>query len=457
MQYNYKGKYSATTNYVKKDVVSYQTTTNDPVKYYFCLTDHINQLPTVSGDNAHWATVNTLSNFPNNVDTFLNHTNIQASDKSNVSRYQELILKTTLTSIEQDELNTLTQTLRDKLILPQDFNALQESISNMQMYLKDSVEGYINQKQAEMQSQIDKFTDKGDYSSTTTYQKNNFVTYNFETYICTVDNTINILPTNPTNWRKAAARGLKGEKGDAGLNLVFKNSYDPLVSYVVGDAVEYQGSVFYCKQNITGETPSSNGTSWTIFMSRASIAVSNTAPTSPTDKQVWVDSSVGKFKWYDSATSSWKEVNKDDIDAINNKIGLLSGLETTDKSNLVGATNEIKQTVMSHLADDVRHITAEERTEWDAKETPDGSRKKIEQTSYSKSKSNKDAEGIFTTVEYRRKSDNSLAIKAVLSGGTSPQYTTRTITYYALDGTTVEKTETFSLSYDADGDYVSEV
>lgn len=72
-------------------------------------------------------------------------------------------------------------------------------------------------------------------------------------------------------------------------------------------------------------------------------------------------------------------------------------------------------------------------------------------------KLNKDSDGIFTTVEHRRKSDNTLARKSVLSGGTSPQYTTRTITYYKPDGTTVIKTDTFSLTYDADGDFVSEV
>lgn len=89
--------------------------------------------------------------------------------------------------------------------------------------------------------------------------------------------------------------------------------------------------------------------------------------------------------------------------------------------------------------------------------TPNAVRKSTEQASFSITKSNKDSNGVFTTVEYKRKSNNTLAIKSVLSGGTSPLYTTRTITYYALDGVTVEKTDTFSLSYDSDGILVSEV
>lgn len=72
-------------------------------------------------------------------------------------------------------------------------------------------------------------------------------------------------------------------------------------------------------------------------------------------------------------------------------------------------------------------------------------------------KSAKDSEGIFTTVTYKRKSDNTIFAKSVLSGGTSPQYTTRTLTFYNADGITVKATKIYTLSYDVDGDLVSEV
>lgn len=72
-------------------------------------------------------------------------------------------------------------------------------------------------------------------------------------------------------------------------------------------------------------------------------------------------------------------------------------------------------------------------------------------------KSSKDANGIFTTITYRRKSDDSLFATSVLSGGTSPNYTTRTVTYYELNGMTVRETLTYTLTYDTDGALVSEV
>lgn len=118
--------------------------------------------------------------------------------------------------------------------------------------------------------------------------------------------------------------------------------------------------------------------------------------------------------------------------------------------------SQLQTNFNEHSADEVAHITANERTAWNAKETPDGARKKVEQTDFKVYKSGKDSEGTFTTIEYKR-NDDTIAVKSVLSGGTSPQYTTRTITYYALNGITVEKTSTRTLSYDVDGVLISEV
>lgn len=67
-------------------------------------------------------------------------------------------------------------------------------------------------------------------------------------------------------------------------------------------------------------------------------------------------------------------------------------------------------------------------------------------------RSNKDKEGIFTTLTYKRKGDNTLYATSVLSGGATPKYTTRTIKFYDVDGVTLLKTTTKTLLYDVDGD-----
>ena len=66
-----------------------------------------------------------------------------------------------------------------------------------------------------------------------------------------------------------------------------------------------------------------------------------------------------------------------------------------------------------------------------------------------------DANGIFTTVQYSR-SDGTLAWQSVLSGGSSPTYTTRTVTRYAKDGITVISTTALALTYDAYNNLLTE-
>lgn len=123
----------------------------------------------------------------------------------------------------------------------------------------------------------------------------------------------------------------------------------------------------------------------------------------------------------------------------------------------------VSNNLNTHSADTTKHITAAERTAWNSAEAnaksytdtaPEAMQRNI--GIFNVYKSGKDANGIFTTVDYKR-ADGTLYARSVLSGGTSPQYTTRTITYYAADGTTVLRTDSYNLTYDSVGDLISEV
>ena len=63
---------------------------------------------------------------------------------------------------------------------------------------------------------------------------------------------------------------------------------------------------------------------------------------------------------------------------------------------------------------------------------------------------------IYTVVEYKRK-DGTLFMKSVLSSKVGSNYTVDTQTYFALNGTTVRKTEIYDITYDSDGSPVNEV
>jgi hypothetical protein len=74
---------------------------------------------------------------------------------------------------------------------------------------------------------------------------------------------------------------------------------------------------------------------------------------------------------------------------------------------------------------------------------------------YKMSKSGKDANGIFTTVEYRRQ-DDTLFMRSVLSNpDANGNYQTDTWTYYGTDGTTVVEMKVWTITRDFDGDITS--
>lgn len=70
-------------------------------------------------------------------------------------------------------------------------------------------------------------------------------------------------------------------------------------------------------------------------------------------------------------------------------------------------------------------------------------------------RSGKDVNDLYMVVTHKRPDATNYSI-STLSGGTSPEYTTRTLVYYAEDGVTVTDTKVFTLSY-TDGELTSEV
>lgn len=242
------------------------------------------------------------STFPNSIDEFIEHVDITPNDVVRVKRFQELKTKSSLTSAEQSELQNLTNLLRDKIFTPEDFNKLQDCITNMEIFIKDNVEGYVIQKQSEMQTYVDtkklefdaeiqKFSHKGQYSSTTTYQMWNTVTYNYETFISKQNNNLNHTPIGNEGdlwWSKAAARGAQGIPG---MGLSFSGEYNNATSYTPGNAVNYNGSIYYCILNSIGNLPT-NTTYWTKFMDGTSPIIQDTQPEQVYLGQIWIQTGL---------------------------------------------------------------------------------------------------------------------------------------------------------------------
>lgn len=147
--------------------------------------------------------------------------------------------------------------------------------------------------------------------------------------------------------------------------------------------------------------------------------------------------------------------NWDKIDAAFGNVEKVTNASIT-KAGIVQLTNDIGTSetlaVTQKALKVVSDVVSNEITEVTNKVVKIESEKNL-----SKLRTNKDAEGIYTTVTYKRKADNTIYCISTLSGGTTPLYTTRTEQYYDAAGSSVIETLVYSLSYDDDGNIVGEV
>jgi hypothetical protein len=222
------------------------------------------------------------------IDTFIEHYSLTYDELIQANRYRTLKLQASKTTAEINEMNSILSVLRNKIILEDDFNKLQEAMTGMQTYLKTNVADYLTQKQAEWASVIGQFMPKGNYNNTTSYAKWNVVLYNYESYVSKIDNNLNHTPIGDVSdiyWAKLATRG---ERGLPGMGLTYMSDFNNAISYSVGQAVKYNNKIYYCIAPTTGNIPT-NTTYWSEFMSLSdTLIILNTTPTSHVSNRIWI-------------------------------------------------------------------------------------------------------------------------------------------------------------------------
>lgn len=82
--------------------------------------------------------------FPDQIDSFNYLSEVLASDKTNIDRYQVLVLKENRTAEEDTELANLKTTLATKIVSSESFNKLFDCIVNLESFFKNDVEAYLD-------------------------------------------------------------------------------------------------------------------------------------------------------------------------------------------------------------------------------------------------------------------------------------------------------------------------
>lgn len=330
------------------------------------------------------------SNFPNQIDIIKRLQDYPQSQAINIARYNELRQKSSLTSAEQIELASLRSTIGAYLLGAEDWNQVAETLESIQEFFRDNVDGYIEDKQEEMEffvnekktevntytdgkkaemstyvddkkveintyvdgkqsamntyvdekqgeinnevalfeAELAQFTNKGLWSNLTTYSKWNTVLYNYETYMSLQNGNLNNAPVGDGTDVWWQKLSLRGAQGASGIGISFVGSYDNARTYYENEAVFYSNSIYVCN-NISslGNLPTDTNY-WSLFLSNSGVVVSSTAPASVYLGLVWIDTSASPslYKYWDGI--AWQIVGSQ-----------ASKVSISDSGSIISATN----------------------------------------------------------------------------------------------------------------------
>lgn len=121
-------------------------------------------------------------------------------------------------------------------------------------------------------------------------------------------------------------------------DLEYKGDYSSSISYKKNNLVLYQGTTYICIQDSVGNNAPTNTAYWSVFAQAGDMQKS----IYDTDNNGQVDKADDSDKLGGQLPSYYGKQNE---------IGVLSNLSTTDKSNLVAATNEVDGDLKTHKAD----------------------------------------------------------------------------------------------------------
>lgn len=226
------------------------------------------------------------SKFPNQIDTFEELYDLPPSLVVSAKRYQELKIKPTLNAIEQAELNKLSTELGNYIITPETWNKLADSLVNVETFFKEEVDDYIQLKQEEWNGYIKGFKSVGAYDATAVYTFSNMVTYKGVLFLCIANSTKGVAPSlnsNTNTWQQISS---KGEKGDVGLNIFLKGEFSEEVLYKVGDAVTFEGKLYYCIKDTAAGTTPADISYWFLY---EGTVVSPTEPAGSQTGTFWIE------------------------------------------------------------------------------------------------------------------------------------------------------------------------
>lgn len=229
-----------------------------------------------------------LENFPGQKDQFTTWLDITASDGPLILQYQNALQAGNISLANQilSQIPSGTQ----KLIKAVDLNKYSQVILALERFYDSDIKPYIESKQQSWTATVNQFSYKGTWSSGTSYQVNNLVSYTTSgitlIYIATSTPPIGTVPTNTIYWRRMT---IQGAQGVSGQGLSYRQEWNVSTQYQTNDAVTYNGVLWASLQSNQSIQPGTNGSIWksVITFETASYPIQDTEPQGLVEGDLW--------------------------------------------------------------------------------------------------------------------------------------------------------------------------
>ena len=233
------------------------------------------------------------------VDNFTTFMNITATDGALIAQYQSYMEQGN--TAQANEILAQIPQGTQKIIKATDVNKWTQAILALERFYISDIEPYIQQQQEDWQAIVDQFSYQGEWASGTTYVTNNFVSYTSGgvtmLYIATGNPPTGTAPTNTTYWRPLTIRG---QQGQSGTGLAYRESWDAGTQYSANDAVSYEGALWMALQANQNITPGTNASYWqkVIGFEATTYPIQDTEPTNLEAGSLWFNTSGNPTMYY---------------------------------------------------------------------------------------------------------------------------------------------------------------
>lgn len=239
------------------------------------------------------------TDFPNDLDTFLTYLNIAATDGPLIKQYMDVM--NAGNQVLANQILAQIPSASQKIIKATDLNKLTQAMLAVERFYHTDIEPFVENQQVEWLNVINQFNYEGIWTTGTTYQKNNIVTYTLNgltlLFLATQTVPVGTPPSNSTYWRVLTIQGLQGVSGQG---LAYRKEWIAAENYQTNNAVTYNGSLWMALQPSTNIEPGTNEQYWKLVMGleATTYPIQATQPAAQNEGELWFNTSENPPAYY---------------------------------------------------------------------------------------------------------------------------------------------------------------